>query len=225
MGRWARWHTALVLLGLAAWAISAHLASAGIGPADLRVVAAVAPLCVAAALLAWQMPHPRAGIAALAVAGTLALTGAWPWLRTHVPWLYYLQHLGTHLALALWFARSLAPGREPVVSAMARRIAPTSLTPRTLRYTRAVTWAWALFLAGNAAMSTVLFIWAPVPLWSTHANLLTWPLMALFFGLEMGVRARVLPPQERPALRDVMQAWQARRGTHSKLNRLADPLP
>ena len=47
----AAWRTVLAVLLVVGWAVSAHLASAGIGPADLHTVVAVAPL-VAAALIA-----------------------------------------------------------------------------------------------------------------------------------------------------------------------------
>lgn len=222
MTQWACGRNALMLAALALWAVSAHLASAGIGPADLRVAVAVTPLCVAGAVLAWQVTRPWLAVGALTVAVALALASSWGALRTHLPWLYYLQHLGVHLALAAWFARSLAPGRIPMVSAMARLIARAPLTPRALRYTRAVTWAWALFLVGNAAASTLLFAWAPVAVWSVYANLLTAPLIAVFFGLELAVRVCVLPRNERPTLKDVLQAWRAHRAAPVPLDRWTD---
>ena len=120
--------------------------------------------------------------------------------------------LGSHLMLAAWFARSLGAGREPAVTAMARMIAPRPLSAAALRYTRGVTLAWALFLAGNALVSTLLFAWAPTEVWSVHANLLTGPLMAGFFGLEMLVRRWALPPEERPSIKDVVRAWRAQHG-------------
>ncbi|MFT3814504.1 MAG: hypothetical protein QM740_14175 [Acidovorax sp.] len=203
---------ALALALLLLWAVSAHLASAGVGPIALHMAVAVVPLWFAALLLALQTPWPWAAGGLLTGACALALMLAWPWLSGHIVWLYYLQHLGAHLALAAWFARSLRAGREPVVSAMARMISVHPLSERKRRYTRGVTLAWALFLAGNALVSTLLFAWAPVEVWSIHANLLTGPLIAAFFGLEMLVRRWVLPPEERPSIKDVIHAWQAQRG-------------
>ncbi len=203
---------ALMLLALAAWAVVAHLASAGVGPASLRVLAATAPLLAAAALLLWRAPLPR--LPAWGVFGALLalLAAGWNWLGSHLAWLFYLQHLGIHLSLAAWFGSSLLPGHEPVVSAMARLLAPSGvLTPRNQRYTRGVTLAWALFLLGSALVSTLLFAWAPVAVWSVYANLLTGPLLAAFFGLEMLVRRCALPPEERPSLADVLRAYRVRR--------------
>ncbi|MBS0469249.1 MAG: hypothetical protein JSR14_18855 [Proteobacteria bacterium] len=216
------WRNVLAALLLALWALSAHLASSGIGPADLHIVVAVAPLAASALLIAWQSPWPLRASGALLLAAAVLLAFTWAWLRGHLPWLYYLQHLGAHLALAVFFARSLAPGREPVVTAMARMLAVGPVSARVERYTRGVTLAWALFLAGNALVSTLLFAWAPAEVWSVHANLLTGPLIALFFGLEMLLRRRMLAPEERPAIKDVVRAWQAQRGQSSSAqNRLS----
>ncbi|MBS0505954.1 MAG: hypothetical protein JSR53_01085 [Proteobacteria bacterium] len=212
MAAFAHWRNALGALLLALWALSAHLASSRIGPMGLHIVIAVAPLWLAAALAALQTPWPRSGAALVTLASVAALMAAWRWLHGHLPWLYYLQHLGAHLALAAFFARSLGAGREPVVSAMARLITPGPLSVASLRYTRGVTLAWALFLAGNALVSTLLFAWAPAEVWSVHANLLTGPLMAGFFGLEMLARRWALPPEERPTIRAVVRAWRAHRG-------------
>lgn len=200
--------TALLFIG---WAVAAHLASAGHGPADLHALVALAPLLLAFAMLLWQARLRFWLSALLALLAVAALAWCWSWLRGHLTWLFYLQHLGTHLALALWFARSLARGREPVVSAMARIIMAAPLSPRKQRYTRSVTWVWTLFFLGNAALSTLLFALAPVTVWSVHANLLTGPLLALMFALEMLVRRRVLPPEERPSISQILRAYRAQR--------------
>ncbi len=201
------WRGALGVLLAVAWTVSAHLASAGIGPLDLRVAVAFVPLALALVLLAWQSPRRGPATAcALLLAGSGALLG-WPWLRGHFTWLFCLQHLGMHLALAAWFGGSLLPGRVPAVTAMARLIHAQPLDAATLRYTRGVTWLWTLFFLANGALSLLLFAWAPVEVWSLHANVLTGPLVALVFLAEMLVRRRVLPAQQRPALRDMIRSW------------------
>lgn len=210
----ARWQAPLMGLLLLGWVLSAHLASLGIGPADLHAVVAVVPLGLALLLLAWQWPLPRWARSA-AVVGVVVLTGAlllrhWHWLRGNLAWLYYLQHLGAHLALAHWFGRSLLPGHEPVVTGMARLIFGHGISPRKQRYTRGVTWAWTVFFVVNALVSTLLFAWAPTEVWSVHANLLTGPLVGLMFLVEMGVRQRALPPEDRPSLQAIVRAYRER---------------
>ena len=66
------------------------------------------------------------------------------------------------------------------------------------------------FFLGNAAVSLLLFAWAPVEIWSLHANLLTGPLVAVVFLGEMLVRSRVLPREERPSLREVIRSYRLR---------------
>lgn len=211
--RGALWRTVLVALLVLGWTLSAHLASAGVGPADLHTVIALAPLIFAAMMLVWHSPLGVPGVAVVLAATAVALALSWAWLRGNVAWLYYLQHLGTHLALAVWFGRSLTGGREPVVTSMARMIFGDGISVRKRRYTRAVTWGWTLFLVLNAAVSTALFAWAPQDVWSVHANLLTGPLIACVFVIEMLVRRFVLPADERPSLQQVIRAYRARSAT------------
>ncbi|MGC4394207.1 hypothetical protein [Hydrogenophaga sp. T2] len=204
----------LVLLG---WIAASHLGSTGRGPMDLHVAVAVAPLVLAVFVVAarWRSLLLKL-LLALACAGLL--WGLWPLLRQQVAFLYYLQHLGVHLALAALFGASLMGGAEPLVTRMARGIFGPDLSPRNLRYTRQVTWAWTVFFLLNASVSTGLFLLAPREVWSVHANVLTGPLLGLMFLLESLWRRCVLPPHERPGLATVVQAWrrdhERRRGAH-----------
>ncbi|HAJ12640.1 MAG: hypothetical protein WCZ20_03795 [Hydrogenophaga sp.] len=204
------WRALLAVLLVLGWIASAHLASSGIGPADLHTVVAVAPLLAAAAALLWQTPlrgAPAWGLMLLMAGG---LAWRWGWLRGNLPWLYYLQHLGTHLAMAAWFGRSLMAGREPVVTGLARMIFGDGLSERKRGYTRQVTLGWTVFFVVNALVSTLLFAWAPIEVWSVHANVLTGPLIGLVFLVEMLVRRCVLPPAERPGVREIIEAWRSR---------------
>ena len=64
-------------------------------------------------------------------------------------------------------------------------------------------------------MSTLLFVWAPLRIWSLHANVLTGPLIGLMFLGEHLVRLRMLPPQERPGLAAVVRAYRGESAHHS----------
>ncbi len=202
------WRTQWVVPLLILWAIAAHLASIGVGPVDLHLGIAIAPLLAAGMVIAWQSALRGVGAVVLMALVLGALAWAWPRLRGDVAWLYYLQHLGTHLAIAAWFGRSLGAGRTPVVTEMTALIFGT-VTPGQQRYTRSVTCAWTIFLISSALVSTLLFALAPTRVWSLYANLLTGPLIGVFFAIEMLVRRRVLPASERPALRDVVRVARA----------------
>ncbi len=195
-----------VLLLMAAWVVAAHVGSAGWGNADFNAVVAVLPIAVALLMALWRWP--RWPVRAAGVLGLLALVAwFWPQLRHNVPLLYYLQHLGIHVALGVLFGKSLLGPGDALITRLARRIFVHELSDRKVRYTRNVTLAWTLFFFTNALVSTLLFIWAPAAIWSVHANLLTGPLVGAMFVIEHLWRMCVLPPHERPGIADIVRAY------------------
>ena len=115
--------------------------------------------------------------------------------------------------IAWWFARSLRPGREPiiakVVSALYAR-AGMPLSPRHLPYTRGLTVAWALLLTLLTLVNLVLAliavpdgvlmrfgIEAPVTVtnaqWSLVANIANYGVLGGFALIEYQVRKFVFP--------------------------------
>jgi uncharacterized membrane protein len=194
------------LLLMAAWVAAAHAGSAGWGNADFNAVVAVLPVVVAVFMALW-----RARQWAWRVAGALLVLGLlgwlWPQLRTNVALLYYLQHLGIHVALGVYFGKSLLGPGEALITRMARRIFNHELSGRKVRYTRNVTLVWTIFFFANALVSTGLFFFAPTAIWSVHANLLTGPLIGVMFAVELVWRRCVLPPHERPGLADIVRAY------------------
>lgn len=195
-----------VLLLMAAWVVAAHVGSAGWGNADFNAAVAVLPIAAALLMALWRLPQWAAR-----AAGVLALLALlawlWPQLRHNVPLLYYLQHLGIHVALGVLFGKSLLGPGDALITRMARRIFSHELSARKVRYTRGVTLAWTVFFFINALVSTLLFIWAPPAIWSIHANLLTGPLVGLMFLVEHIWRMCVLPPHERPGIAAIVQAY------------------
>jgi uncharacterized membrane protein len=67
-----------------------------------------------------------------------------------------------------------------------------SLSPTVVQYTRAVTLAWTLFFAAITLALVIIFVMAPLPLWSVFAYFCTVPLVALMFVGEYLVRRRML---------------------------------
>lgn len=195
--------SAVLLLG---WIAASHLGSTGRGPMDLHVGVALAPLVAALGIAVARLPGRLwKALAWLAVAALLLWL--WPFLRTQVAALYFLQHFGIHAALASLFGLSLLGPGEAVITRLARIVVSPELSPRNLRYTRCATVAWTLFFVLNGLLSTALFLFAPREIWSLHANVLTGPLLGLMFLIEMVVRRFVLPPHERPSLMAVVRAW------------------
>lgn len=195
--------TGLLLLG---WILASHLGSTGRGPMDLHVGVALAPLVAALGIAVARLRRPLwKALAWLAVAALVLRL--WPFLRTQVATLYFLQHFGVHAALAALFGLSLLGPGDALITRLARVVVSPELSPRNLRYTRWATAAWTLFFVLNGLLSTGLFLFAPREVWSLHANVLTGPLLALMFLIEMVVRRFVLPPHERPSLMAVVRAW------------------
>jgi uncharacterized membrane protein len=189
-----------------AWAIVAHYGSAGLGNLDVNAALAVAPIAATIALFLGRAPHRP-----LASAGLLGLAAAlywlWPTLRQKVFVLYFLQHVGTNLALAAFFGRTLRGPGEALVTRLARMIGDGEISERKRHYTRQVTKAWTLFFLANATVSALLGVFAPAAVWSVFANLLCTPLVVSMFLAEHLWRRRVIPPAERPSIASVVRAW------------------
>lgn len=197
-----------VLLLFAAWAVAAHFGSAGGGHPDINAALGVLPLIFVISLLMWRLKSLWLRLGGL-FAGLLLLAWLWPRLRENVALLYYLQHLGTHVALGVLFGRTLFGPGEALITRIARTVFRDGLSARKVRYTRQVTVAWTVFFFANAMLSTLLFLFAPAEIWSIHANLLTGPLIGLMFLCEHLVRLRVLPPEERPSFMTAIRAYRA----------------
>lgn len=93
-----------------------------------------------------------------------------------------IPHTAAHGTLLTLFALSLRPGGEPVITAIMRRVRGP-LTGELAAYGRAVTLAWALFFAGQLAVSAALLIFAPLDAWSFFINVVNLPsILAMFAG-------------------------------------------
>jgi uncharacterized membrane protein len=115
---------------VAAWAWLAHQGSAGEGNPDFAAALATLPVVAIVVMLLWRAGNPLwiAG-GGLAVLGLLAWL--WPALRQNVALLYYVQHVGTNLALATLFGRSLLGSAKPWSrSSRAKPTAASSPLPR-----------------------------------------------------------------------------------------------
>ena len=116
-----------------------------------------------------------------------------------------VSHTTLHAGLASLFGGSLRRGREPLVTAMARRMEPR-LTDEMRAYTRSVTWLWALYGPAQIAVSLLLLAFAPLHAWSVFVNLLDLPLLLALFVGEYAYRRRRLPGRTRATLADTLRA-------------------
>lgn len=197
-----------VALALAlAYPFLAHVA---VARGDARLMAASLVALLAALLLpALLRGRPAAWLAAIGAAALVVLA-----LRADATaFLLYVPPVALS-ALAGWaFARTLAPGRVPLVEQFARVMHDDRpLDPAIPPYARRVTRAWAVLLFAIAAVDALLALVAvpdgvlarlgvavpfsvPQTWWSLFANFLGWILVATLFACEWFVRKRRFPVQ------------------------------
>jgi len=199
---------AWVALGIglsAAFAILAHAAIIeGIPPAAGAALSLV-PL-VLLAIWAARRSRRRAAVLALAAACAIALWLGWGQLERHFPDLFFLEHAGSNLILAIVFGRTLLAGREPMVGRFARAV-HGDLPPEVVRYTRKVTIAWTVFFALLFAASCTFYLGRFLEAWSLLANILTPLLVAAMFVIEYAVRLRALPNWEQVGILASVRAF------------------
>jgi len=174
--------TVAAALGLA-WPLALHAAALSGRPEVMPWITAGA-IGLVALLLAAATRRPRmlAGAAAIAAAAAAAgVAAAWPGVLLFAP------PVLINFAFAAFFATSLAPGRDPVISRYARRERGT-LEPDLARYTRTLTVLWAVFLATMGIVAAVLAVASPLAVWSLFCNVISYALVATFLLGEYAYR-------------------------------------
>ena len=205
MGRPLAWlTTALVLLVGAGYQWLVHAAVVGALAEPWRLVLKLLPLAlvagwallrarrklvwclavaVAAAVICWLDGQPRGSVAA-----------------------YGLPHAAIHLSLLWLFAHTLLPGREPLITRLARRV-HGPLEPRMLSYTRGVTVAWSVFFAAQLATSVLLYSYASLDAWSIFITMLHFPLVGVMFVAEYLFRIWTYPGHPHTSIPRAIRAF------------------
>ncbi len=165
---------------------------------SLGVAVSLTPPLAILIWLTWRSAGRLATLLLCAVACAL-LWWFWEALERNFGWVYFIQHAGINVMLAALFGLSLARGRQPLCTRFAEAVRG-SLVPDVVRYTRQVTLAWMLFFLVVGLVSSILFWSCSIEAWSTFANFLSPPLIALMFVAEYLVRLRKLPHLERHSI-------------------------
>jgi uncharacterized membrane protein len=178
--------TLLVVLVVVGYPVAMHLLlTSGQWPL-LTLLLALAPFAllplslITGGHLAWGL---------LAAAALLAAS-AWGWhtLLQRQDLIYLLQNVGMQGLMALIFGHTLLGGREPLISQLARRIHRDDYSPEIARYTRQATWAWTLYFVAMGLTSVVLFVTAPLAVWSWFVNFISFLTLGAMFVAEYAVR-------------------------------------
>ena len=205
-----RARTAAAVLVSVAFAIAAHVAIVeGFSPA-IGALLSLVPVTILVIALVRRSRRPAIAIAALA----LVALGAWlafPSLELHFPDLFFVEHAGGQLLLAVVFGRTLLRGKEPLVARFAR-IMHGEIPPHVARYCRGVTIAWTTFFCALFALSFSLYVGGYLAAWSVLANILSPLLVGAMFVIEYLVRMRALPDWERVGLLGGVHAFRRHMG-------------
>lgn len=133
-------------------------------------------------------------------AGKLGILG---WFRMSFVTVSALTHWAIYGGLLFTFAVTLRPGREALITFMARQLNGT-LSEEVRSYTRAVTYAWCAFFTTQLTISVVLFLFAPLVVWSFFANVLDLPLVVAMFTAEYLFRLYWLEDPPRHSLSAIL---------------------
>lgn len=117
-----------------------------------------------------------------------------------------ISHAAAYLALLWYFGRTLRPGREPLITRLARRVHGV-LPPGVEEFTRGVTRFWCAFFAGQLAVSGLLLAFAPFEYWSLFVNVLNLPLVVLMFAVDYAARAIRFRGQPQVPLSRILRAF------------------
>lgn len=204
--RAVRW--IVIAAGAIAYPVLAHYSAATSVAStfpSLGVAVSLAPSLAILLWLTWRSPRRPVMLLLCAIVGGL-LWGFWGVLERNFSWVYFLQHAGTYVMLASMFGVTLARGRQPLCTRFAE-VVHGSLTPEEVRYSRQVTLAWTLFFLAISLVSSALFFFVSIELWSVFANFLSFPLILLMFVVEYLIRLRKLPHQKKHSIMDGVLAY------------------
>lgn len=133
-----------------------------------------------------------------------------------------VPHAMVYLTLLVVFAVSLQPGREAVVTLLARR-SRGPLSDEILRYTRRVTWAWCWFFVAQLTGSLLLLLFAPRNVLSLFVNLCNLPLVAAMLCTEYIYRQWRHPAHPPERLADMFRSFRPLRTVPLSSDRYGGP--
>jgi uncharacterized membrane protein len=196
---------ALVVLLAVCGAVLAHYAIVQAQSPTLGALLSLLPVAGVGFVAARRAPRREPVLWAVALSA-VALWLGWGVLEQHFTNLFFIEHAGMNLLLAVTFGRTLLGDREPLCTRFARIIHGT-LRPDVALYTRRVTLAWTIFFTSLFVLSCVLYFGKFVAAWSFLANIASPILIAAMFVVEYAIRHRALPNHERIGILGGLRAF------------------
>jgi uncharacterized membrane protein len=177
--------SALKIAGIALIVIAPlaiHAAIATSTWTQLVVVVPVAQLLILGAIAVFRDPARIRWLGPLAVVAAFAIV----WAErsgitlTAMPG---LPHAMAYSALLVGFGYTLLPGHEAILTRAVTAVRGP-LPAEMIVHTRRVTLAWCCFFAAQLLGSLLLYLFAPLEVWSLFINVLNLPLVVLMFVVE-----------------------------------------
>lgn len=154
-------------------------------PAWMPGITAAVAIVIVVALLARAQGTGTRVLLAFALA---AIVVSW---QREPALLLFLPPAAINVAMGLIFATTLRRGGEPLISRYARAERGGGALPADLaRYTRRLTVVWSTYFFLAAAVGVLLAVFAPLAVWSTFANVVSYVLVAVLFVGEHAFRTR-----------------------------------
>lgn len=151
--------------------------------------------------------------AGLTVIGLSMLALWWHASQQSFPATSGIPHAVIYLGLLIFFGHTLVSGREALITSVAAKVYGRPLPDDIATYTRGVTVTWCVFFSFELAASLLLFVFAPLPVWSLFVNVLNFPLLVLMFGCEYLYRRWRFPKRPPSNLADVVRAFMQSAGS------------
>ena len=193
---------ALVALVIGYAALS-HYSASSPGAKGLGAALSVAPVLLVGLILLWRWTQP---VKALLIAASIfaLLYRCWPAIERNYEWADLVQQCGAYGLVAWGFARSLLSGRVPLCTQLAEKMHGV-LTLAEVAYTRGATKAWSVFYAVIAAAILILFLVAPLRVWSLFVNFAIFALILLMGIADHAIRRRMLPRHPRGGILTIIR--------------------
>jgi uncharacterized membrane protein len=173
--------------------------------ATIGVLIAFTPFIFACCVLAYKSKRRMLNFGLLLLSTPIWLL-VFSHFKQHYDWVYWLVHESLQLVLFFTFARTLKPNQQPLCTQFANMV-HDSLSPAQISYTRKVTIAWAAFFALVSIISSWLFFFYPIHIWSIFSNFIYLPLVGLMFIVEYIVRIWALPEKDSASIMDAIHAF------------------
>lgn len=199
------WPKVLIFVGIVlVYQVLVHLALTRGAPEPLRIALLVLPLAVVAGWVLLRSTHRLLWAAILVATGiALGMVAQREWRAA----LYGLPHAAAYLFLLWLFGRTLLPGREALITRLARTARGGTLPPEMLGYTRGATVCWCIFFAAQLAGSALLLGFGALEWWSFFVNLLNLPLLALMFAAEYLYRVLRFPGTPQASIATAVETY------------------